>query len=283
LLSLNLRVSVTLRMPKRPFRAETWAAWKSLLSGVKGVAASAPKTAVDHHRAVPIPNATTAKRSATLPATAAPADGLVLAHTSVAPVTAAVMAATVSVPAQAATPEKTDTAEVIEVVGLPEATVPLLVLVMKVDITEAETMVIDAREEKRDREVELNREDRAQEVPNVEMVGLREDHLGIRGSKENVAPVRSKETAKIAPREAPQAAWKGVIAKFATKDAVHRPNNNSSTTESQTMAVMVINAKCNKMPKSMIANSRRKRDTTKTILNASKRPTRPTKNEELSS
>merc|ERR1711957_808167 len=131
LLSLNLRVSVTLRMPKRPFRAETWTAWKLLLSGVKGVAASAPKTAVDHHRAVPIPNATTAKRSATLPVTAAPADGLVLAHTSVAPVTAAVMAATVSVPAQAATPEKTDTAEV---VGLPEATVPLLVLVMKVDI-----------------------------------------------------------------------------------------------------------------------------------------------------
>ena len=262
MLSLNLRVSVTLRMPKRPFRAETWAAWKSLLSGVKGVAASAPKTAVDHHRkyliylfmaafltyvflndlgAVPIPNATTAKRSATLPATAAPADGLVLAHTSVAPVTAAVMAATVSVPAQAATPEKTDTAEVIEVVGLPEATVPLLVLVMKVDITEVETMVIDAREEKRDREVELNREDRAQEVPNVEMVGLREDHLGIRGSKENVAPVRSKETAKIAPREAPQAAWKGVIAKFATKDAVHRPNNNSLTTESQTMAVSNLN------------------------------------------
>merc|ERR1711957_1093418 len=110
------------------------------------------------------------------------------AHTSVAPVTAAVMAATVSVPAQAATPEKTDTAEVIEVVGLPEATVPLLVLVIKVDITEVETMVIDAREEKRDREVELNGEDRAQGVLSVEMDGLREDHLGIRGSKENVAP-----------------------------------------------------------------------------------------------
>merc|ERR1711957_260476 len=123
LLSLNLRVNVTLRMPKRPFRAETWAAWKSLLSGVKGVAASAPKTAVDHHRAVPIQNVTTAKRSATLPATAAPA--------------------------QAATPEKTDTAEAIEVVGLPEATVPLLALAMKVDIIEVETMVIDAREEKR--------------------------------------------------------------------------------------------------------------------------------------
>ena len=67
--------------------------------------------------------------------------------------------------------------------------------------------------------------------------------------------------------------------------AKNGPKDHNSSTESQTMAVikvMLTNAKC-KMPKSMIANSRKKRDIKKIIQNASKRPVRPTKNEELSS
>lgn len=186
-------------MPKRPFRAGIWAAWKSLLSGVKEVADSTPRTAVDHPRAVPTANATTAKRLATLPATAAAEGDPVLALTSVVPV----MAATVSAPAQAAIPDTTEVAEVAE--GPPEATVPHPASMRAVTTGETETTVIDARKGK-EREAATAKEDRAQGAPNEEMVVPKGDHLATSGSKEIVAPVRPKGTVKIALREALRAA-----------------------------------------------------------------------------
>jgi len=48
--SSNSRVSVTLKMPRRASKARTWAVSKSLLSGVREVEDSTPRTAADPHR-----------------------------------------------------------------------------------------------------------------------------------------------------------------------------------------------------------------------------------------
>jgi len=168
--SLNLTVSATLKMPERRLMARTWAAWKLLLSGVRGVAALAPRTAQDHHRAVPTPNATTARRSGTLPATAKAVDALVLAPTSV-----ALNAGSAPTQATVTKEEKdghplvtTETTETRETTETTETT----------EITETEIMVIGVVQGARNEAMVVN---------------------GTSGRKESVAHVQ----AKIAPREAP--------------------------------------------------------------------------------
>jgi len=205
--SSNSRVSVTLKMPRRASKARTWAVSKSLLSGVREVEDSTPRTAADPHRAVPIASAITVRRSDILPVTAEAEGDLVLVLTSVAPV----KAATVRDLAQAAT---TDAAAVV-VDALPVADAHHLameaVTTGSIATTATETTPKDVW--KADKEKSA-KEDRAHAAPKEQaavhpvtsVTSVTSVNPVNPVNREIAAPARSRETARIALREAPLAA-----------------------------------------------------------------------------